>query len=287
MTRPVVLLIVALVSVVAAPSAQSPARSDSPDPAFDSVALSWSETRGRGSARSEPANGSVAFTNITVREMIAEAYSITPNLARFTVLGGNDHLMSARLDLMATMPPNSSRDQQRLMLRTLLADRFNLQMHGETREIPVYALMVVPGGRLGPQLRASKYNCAAYTAAAGGAGRNPATDPARPRSSTGTPWCSTGLSLGPRAELVVRRAGQLRDLVEQVQGFLGRPLVDATGLSGNFEWVVRFTPGSDAAAAPDAAVQSAFELQLGLRLEPRTASTDVHVIDSVGYPSAF
>jgi uncharacterized protein (TIGR03435 family) len=277
-----ILVAAAGVGVLSAQTARDPSL-----PAFDAVSITSNESRGRGSSYSVSPGGLVVLTNMTVREIIARAHGIAPNMARFTVTGGSDWLMHARYDVTATAPPDTPPDRQRLMLRTLLAERFGLEAHTEIRELSVYALTVAREGTLGPQLRQSKHNCTAYTAAAASAGRDPETDPARPRDVNGRPWCSAAFILGPRAELVVRGAGEVRDLIDQVQGFLDRPLFDRTALAGNVEWVVRLprmqtSPGADASAA---SVLIAFEQQLGLTLKPEIASMDVLAIDAVRSPT--
>jgi uncharacterized protein (TIGR03435 family) len=278
------MLLASLATVLSAQAPDSEPLSSSA--AFERVSIRSNDSRGRRPTRTVTPAGAIALTNMPVRELIAEAYGIPATLARLVIVGGRDWLMDARYDVNATVAPDTPPDRQRLMLRAFLADRFALRTHVETRELPVYAVTRARDTRLGPQLRPSKYNCPAYLAAAASAGRNPATDRARPRDANGRAWCAAGFVLGPRGELVIRGAGAFRDLLDQVQGFANRPLVDRTGIEGNVEWVVRFVPvhSSTPADASTTAFASAFEKQLGVQLEPQTASMEVRVIDSIQPP---
>ncbi len=83
---------------------------------------------------------------------------------------------------------------------------------------------------------------------------------------------------------VERRAGPLATLTPGIQGFVDRPLIDATGLTGNYEWqITAAMPGIDTADYPS--MITALREQLGLRLEPRTAAVDIIVIDTVELPT--
>jgi uncharacterized protein (TIGR03435 family) len=105
-----------------------------------------------------------------------------------------------------------------------------------------------------------------------------------PVDSTGHSWCQLSgvITTGPAQ---IRTAGPLRRLAELVRGHLtDRPVVDATGLPGNFEWVVTFSRlGNPQADHPD--IFTAFQDQLGLKIESRQAPLEVLVVDSVELPT--
>jgi uncharacterized protein (TIGR03435 family) len=84
----------------------------------------------------------------------------------------------------------------------------------------------------------------------------------------------------------VRGAGESTDLLGLTQGFLDRPVVDRAGLTGNFEWAVTFsrTPLTPASDAPAPVIFTAFEEQLGLKLQPTRIPVPVMVIESVETP---
>ena len=207
-------------------------------------------------------------------------------------------MLSARFDISAKVPLDLPTIQAtdpeasvvataQLMLRTLLAERFRLRAHTETRQLRILALTVAQAGRLGPELRPSTHDCDALRAA-----RAKGSTTAMPMDAKKRPLCTTELlragdvtASGARAMAaqVDRGAGPLSQLLPALQGFADRPLRDATGLSGNYEWqITRAFPGlapSDYASLP-----TALEEQLGLKLEPRTAAVDVLVIDSLELP---
>jgi uncharacterized protein (TIGR03435 family) len=154
------------------------------------------------------------------------------------------------------------------------------------RQGPVYALVVARHGTLGPELRPSQHNCNQYRAA-WIENHTPASEVVRPRDAKNRPLCGTR----PEDERPlpgsrqIREAGTIAELIDQIQ-VLDRPIVDATQLSGNFEWQLSFSPatiprqGSDVPSMP-----VALREQLGLQLEPRTGPIDVLVIDSVHQPT--
>jgi uncharacterized protein (TIGR03435 family) len=164
------------------------------------------------------------------------------------------------------------------MLRTLLADRFRLITHTETRQVPVYAITVVREGRLGPQMHPSQHDCPVlYESGARATGPNPPLD----RRGKGLCWGNYDFG----ATMGVRFAGPSEWLATRgAQPYVDRPVIDATGLAGNYEWQITFTmtpsPESEAAS-----IFTAFQEQLGLKLEPRMGPLDVRVIDSVEAPA--
>jgi uncharacterized protein (TIGR03435 family) len=271
----ITLALAAFVSpVLFAQSAQSP-----PAPAFE-VASIKPNTSGEDRWMTQfPPGGMVTLTNITLRNIIVQAFGIELTIERFTLVGGPEKLLSTRYDITAKPPDGvHPRPQLLLMLRTLLAERFKLRTHTETRDVPIYALTVAREGRLGPEIRPSNYDCPALIAA----GARP-TDPNPPRDGKGRGLCWNNYDFGPTQG--VRYAGRMSALVTRgAQPYVDRPVIDATGLSGNYEWHVSFTmrptPESEAAS-----IFTAFQEQLGLKLEPRTGPFEVRVIDSVEAPT--
>src|SRR5262249_51400218 len=84
----------------------------------------------------------------TIRDLMADAYSVNRN----QISGGPNWLDSERFDIVAKIPAGAAKGEVKLMLRNLLAERFKLKLHRETKELPVYALMV---GAKGPKLKQS------------------------------------------------------------------------------------------------------------------------------------
>src|SRR4051812_13216889 len=125
--------------------------------------------------------GRFRATNVPVRELISAAYGTPQPLAAFQITGGPKWIESERFDIVAKAPgdpqpgPNGPPPGMFAMLRNLLADRFRLTAHRETRDLPVYALALARAdGKLGPQLRPAATDCAALMAAARGRGAPPA-----------------------------------------------------------------------------------------------------------------
>jgi uncharacterized protein (TIGR03435 family) len=225
-----------------------------------------------------PAN-TLTASNMTLRMMIVQAYTIPLPLERFVLTGGSQRILMSRFDVRAkpTEGTTPSSPQMFQMLKALLADRFSLRVHTETRQIPIYAMTVIRDGKLGPDIRESRFDCDAVYKA----GRKP-TDPDPPLDSKGRGLCWSNYDFGQTQG--ARYAGPLSMLASRAQSFVDRPVVDATGLTGNYEWQLTFTmKDSPDAVAPS--IYTAFQEQLGLKLEPRTGPFEVYVIDSVEMPT--
>jgi uncharacterized protein (TIGR03435 family) len=148
-----------------------------------------------------------------------------------------------------------SKEQRNLMLQALLADRLMLKSHRETRELPIYALVVAKGGL--KMKEASPDEAALGTTRMRGNG-----------------------------EIDVR-ASSLDSLPPYLARELDRPVVDKTGLTGKYDFTLKFAPVQGAEPDSDAAsIFTAIQEQLGLKLEPSHAPLDVLVIDHVLKPSA-
>ena len=124
--------------------------------------------------------GRFRATNVPLRELISAAYGTPQPLAAFQITGGPKWMESDRFDIVAKAPgdpqpgPNGPPPAMFAMLRNLLKERFQLTVHRETKEVPIYALMLARAdGKLGPQLRPAATDCAALMAAARGRGGPP------------------------------------------------------------------------------------------------------------------
>ena len=164
------------------------------------------------------------------------------------------------------------------MLRTLLADRFKLALHHETRELPGYALVIARSDRkLGPQLRSS--DTADCLAAA----------KAKPPAGSNAPLpCGGGFS---RSGHLAGRAAAFPAFVLGLSNSADRIVFDRSGLSGGFDWDLQWTPdpfpGVEQPNAADSGTSlfTALQEQLGLKLESTRGPVEVLVIDHVGRPS--
>jgi uncharacterized protein (TIGR03435 family) len=242
-----------------------------------------------GFVRRQP-GGRFNAQNMPLRALITFAYQLQGNQLR----GGPDWLATERFDIVAKaegdpppVPPGSGPDQLMLMLRSLLADRFKLQVHWETQDLPIYALVLARDDkRLGPQLKPASTDCNALLAAARQGGAAPA-----PPSPDAPIQCGIRMSPGR----IQFGGSPLSQFANALSSQTGRIVHDRTGLTGTWEFELKFTPeqlpqqvaGADA-PAPDpngASLFTAIQEQLGLRLESTRAPTEVLLIDSVQMPT--
>jgi uncharacterized protein (TIGR03435 family) len=167
--------------------------------------------------------------------------------------------------------------------RGLLADRFNIAVHIEQREMDVYTLTVARAdGKLGPALRRSDVNCDAVIAE--NRTRNLAGERPAPPAPGVRPTC------GAVGGIMTMTAGavELTPLLGMLAQGLGRPVLDRTGLVGRFDFDFRAAPPNAAPNGPLAdlpSVSTALEDQLGLKLERGRGSVDVLVVDRIEKPT--
>jgi len=180
-----------------------------------------------------------------------------------------------------------------VMVRGLLAERFKLAVHKETRELPAYELVVARrDGKLGPQLRPSDVDCAALMAAGRARADGP---PALPPIGQRVP-CSMRLFPGNFTGGSMRMA-QLAAALGRIPS-INRTVVDKTGLTGTFDFDLSFTPEqmpSENLMPPGApplppidpngpSLFTALQEQLGLKLESAKGPVPVVVIDHAEPP---
>jgi uncharacterized protein (TIGR03435 family) len=211
-------------------------------------------------------------TNVRVDDIVRIAYGVRP----FQLVNAPAWFESERYDIDAKAPGSPSRDDLRLMLRELLVERFALRARVEQRQLPVYEMRIASSdGRLGQQLRKVDLDCDPR-----------AFDARRARRGSGP------LPPGPRPECgLTREAGRLTaggasmtQLADVLSGFLGRIVVDHTGLAGYFEFDVQYIPGQ--ASSDDPSFFTALQEQLGLRLQGSRGAVDVLAIESAARPVA-
>ena len=112
-------------------------------PSFDAVSIHPNDTGpGMSSIRATP--GRVTMTNVNLRKVILNAYGIPDD--RVYSLVGPDWLGLDTFDIVATFPANTAGNAIRDMLKIMLAERFHLVLHTETRQVPNYSLVVIKGG---------------------------------------------------------------------------------------------------------------------------------------------
>jgi uncharacterized protein (TIGR03435 family) len=210
-----------------------------------------------------------------------------------------------RFDIEARAPGHPTKDQMRLMMQSLLADRLKLITHTEKQTKPVFNLVLAKAGKTGPQLQAHSENGSYSTAS------TPQPPTAAPSDTPPAPSSKFSLqlppipcgSIGPIPASAPGRGRIVgRDVtIGRIAGFLtnpftgmDRPIVDRTGLTGTFNFILEWSLAPDSAQPlgpqPDDTGPTFFEAlqeQLGLKLKSTTGPVDVLVlvIDHVEQPS--
>ena len=244
--------------------------------------------------------GRFTATNTPLRMLIMAAYELQQEAQ---LAGGAPDLLAAKYDITARVADTATIAMKELphLLRTLLADRFKLKTHTETRELPVYDLVLARSdGRLGPDMTPSKSECA-----------NKSDEIATQQSAALTkgdfasvmgkpgPCAVTVDTSGGPLNLVMRGDGQeMKQIVEQLSALTGRAVRDKTGLTGRYNFAMkmdlqmvlgmaqRMGANIPAAAAnipqsDGSSLTTALNEQLGLKLESTRDGVTVVVIDSV------
>lgn len=237
-----------------------------------------------------PDPGAFTFDNVTLKLLVEMAY----NLKEFQV-EGPDWIDDLGFDLVAKMPPGTTKDQAAKMMQTLLAERFKLMFHRETKQMPVFALVQGKGGSKMKEVE------------------SPAPAPDGPPAGG-----AKGMGSGPGIRLTmspggIRMAGQMTmsQLADQLTRRLAGPVLDQTELNKTYDVDITWMPddsdrasgkmaamasmaGGGAAApggpagdgpragSPEAALTlaQALEEKLGLKLEAHKSSAEMFIIDS-------
>jgi uncharacterized protein (TIGR03435 family) len=201
-------------------------------------------------------NGGYRASNVAMKSVIANAYE----MRIFHIEGAPAWLSSDRFDIVARGREGTPDRLRPAMLRRLLAERFNLVVHFETKEQQVYSLVLLRSdGRLGPGLM-----------------------PSAPGSDSGVPLPSLTNGVGR----IAGKAVMLDTFAAVLAGQFNQMVTNRTGLNGQFDIDLRYTPSTSQAAAPEfPSIFTAVQEQLGLKLEPDRAPVRVLVIDNVERPA--
>jgi uncharacterized protein (TIGR03435 family) len=191
------------------------------------------------------------------------------------VVGAPSWLTAERYDVNATAGREATRPEIQQMVKTLLDERLKLSAHVEEREQPVYNLVLARSdGRLGPEIRESAFDCDVVS--------QRARQGERVLADNGAPACGMSASGG-----VTRVGGQtLAILAASISGgSVGRIVIDKTGLTGRYEYVLKYSSNPERQTDDTPSLFTALQEQLGLKLEPSTAVVTVLVIDHVERPT--
>jgi uncharacterized protein (TIGR03435 family) len=226
-----------------------------------------------------------------VQLLMQNAYAVQP----FQIAGGPDWVNSEHYQIEAKADGKASRDQILLMLRALLEDRFQLKIHRETRQLPVYALAISKSGpKLTPPQEGSCVTPAPDAVPDWAGGRIAPPGRGQPPS----PRCgSVGVMVVPDGARMQGGKVPMAEFIRMLSMVLGRTVVDKTGFTDLFDLRLDFLPDEITAGLPppppDApnefktpSILSALQEQLGLRLESTKGPVEVIVIDHLERPSS-
>jgi uncharacterized protein (TIGR03435 family) len=250
------LAVLVLVALPCVPIRAQPSTTSSP--VFDVVSIKPTvSNRGGGPGPLISTSAGRLFGRGSLQFFLQYAYG----LQTFQIIGGPGWLSADRFDIEAKEPQGDSHYSQfPQMLRPVLTDRFHLTTHRETRQLGIYSLVVA---RNGPKLAAGR-----------------ATDEQGTRGGNG--------------QLVASRM-TMRALASTLSRMTSRLVQDRTGLDGEFNFTLTWTPdefqrpaplGRPPASREGTSLFTALQEQLGLRLDAGTGPVDVLVVDRVDRPSA-
>jgi uncharacterized protein (TIGR03435 family) len=236
--------------------------------------------------------GMLRYTNVALKDVIRVAYRVKD----FQV-EGPDWMGGARFDIVAKLPDGSSEEQVPEMLQSLLAERFKLTAHRETKEHAIYALVV---GKNGAKLKPAEIQTAEGSPKEGAGYERP---PGAPAKGGMPPRNAMMMMMDPSGMHLKAPSATLANVAEAISRFTERPVVDMTGIQGQYDFDLVFAPEttrgmrtlvgppppgagageggpSEAPAEPAGSIFDAVQ-QYGLKLDPRKAPLEIIVVDHV------
>jgi uncharacterized protein (TIGR03435 family) len=254
-----------------------------------------------GPGTSDP--GQITYSNMSVKNLMVTAFGV-----KTYQVSGPTWMDTERFDIVAKVPKGSSKDDVKLMLQNLLAERFKLTLHREKKDLPMYALVV---GKNGPKLKESPPddpNATVDEAAAqqkekqamDNAMRTTVRDGGMPPPMPGG-GPGTRMMMMPGRMRMMSTKQTMAQFAEALGNQMDRPVVDQTGLTKNYDITLEFAPegmvgrgmpgmppppppgdggmprDADSQAAPS--LFTALQEQLGLKLEQKKGPVDLLVVD--------
>jgi uncharacterized protein (TIGR03435 family) len=273
------------------------ARAEAPDPNiplyFEAASIKLNKEGGPGRRINRAAGGRFSTGNAPINMLITFAYQIQG----YQLVGLPNWASNDGYDIVAKLEgdpppvnPAAGPDHMMLAMRTLLADRFKLKVHKETRQLDIYALVMArAGGKPGPALKPSTDMCGQQGVGQRSQGAPPGPPPTR---ADGTPvFC--GVRQQPGA--VQMNGMPLSMFASSISPRLGRQVVDRTGLTGEWSFDLTFAPMFQGPPPPGVELPpadpgapdlfTAVQEQLGLKLESTKGPVEVYVVDSIERPS--
>jgi uncharacterized protein (TIGR03435 family) len=255
------LLGAAVMGILTAPAMHAQSQTG---PAFEVTSVRPNRSADRRFDITPSRGGMLRATNASLKQLINAAYQMPD----FRISVNSGWMNTDRFDVEARAAGDPPREQMQLMLQSLLAERFKLVVHREIRELPTYELQVAKGG---PRLKEGK--CVGQPG------------PANP--------CG-GYSASIWGHMVAK-AADIRQLTQFLSSLQSRVVVDKTGLTGDYDMELTWTPdesptgpGDPGQAPPEPngpSLFTALQEQLGLRLEPAKGRVEILVIDGAEKPS--
>jgi bla regulator protein blaR1 len=264
-------------------------------PAFDVTSVKPNKS-GSGRIMMLPApGGGWSATNITLGMLIRIAFQLQDD----QIAGGPKWLFEDRFDVLGSgVAPGSPETPLFTKLQSLLAERFNLVTHTESRELPMYALTLAKReGTLGPALTPSKNDCPREPRPGEPEGRGRGPQPFAMPAPGEIPKC--GWMIGPGQ--LAAGGSPMEDLARNLSRLVGKIVVDQTNLTGTYDLIVHYTPDPGMGGRSDLpgrspepglappvndgpSIFSALQEQLGLKLESTKGPVNVLVIDRADEP---
>ena len=242
-----------------------------------------------GPGTSDPSR--VNYQMSSLKNLLMTAYGV-----KNFQINGPSWLDTERFDVVATVPPGTTKEQVNIMLQNLLADRFKITLHHETKDAPLYELTV---GKNGSKLKPYVADPSAPTALPPGGGPPP-------MGKDGFPVAPPGaliMMMSPKGRRIAASKQPMSGLINVLAQELGSPVLDKTGLTGEFDYTLEFMPegggglpglplpppppgggpppgaGGTADGVEAPALIPAVQDQLGLKLEKKRGPLDILVID--------
>ena len=211
--------------------------------------------------------GRIHYSGVTLQMLLARAYEMQPYQ-----ISGPNWIETERYVIDAKYPANTQTEEFCLMLQSLLADRFRLLLHRETRQMARYRLLVAKDGpKLSPPRKLPEYKDDDEALAA-----LKATMEARKEERRSRPYSGPSRGFGEASATMTK-------LAKDLAGFLDRPVTDDTGLEGLYSFHLEWSPDQTGTNDPgETSLPSIFvavQKQLGLKLEPEKGPVKFLVID--------
>jgi len=241
-----------------------------------------------------PAGGLFRASNIPLFSYIAFAYKMDTYQLMTFAKDLPSWTTSNRYDIEARAAGDSTKDQMRLMMQALLADRFKLAIRSEIRQVPIFALILDKPGKMGPQLK--PYPDGTPCDPTASAGTNAAQGLPSIVAGGFPAICGGYANMPPSVPGRIHAGARnvtIQIMADQFPGFgnsIDRPVVDRTGLTGTYDFSIEFTPelppGANFPADPSGPTfLQALKEQLGLKLDSQTGPAVVFILDHVEQPS--